>query len=64
VNIRAGGVLVPNEKAGLASITGTVIRSGGTEKYPSDSLNVLLENQAASIETNIGFSSGSASMEV
>lgn len=64
VNIRAGGVLVPNEKAGLASITGTVIRSGGTEQYPSDSLNILLENKAASIETNIGFTSGSASMEV
>ncbi len=64
VNIRAGGVLVPNEKAGLASITGTVIRTGGTEKHPSDSLNTLLENKAASIETSIGFTSGSASMNV
>ncbi|MDX1586062.1 MAG: hypothetical protein R3222_04940, partial [Balneolaceae bacterium] len=33
VMIRTGGVLVPNEKAGLASITGTVMRSGGSENY-------------------------------
>ncbi|MCW9708623.1 M16 family metallopeptidase [Fodinibius salsisoli] len=62
--IRTGGVQVPNDKAGLASITGTVIRSGGTETYPADSLNTLLENKAASIETSIGFTSGSASMDV
>lgn len=64
VRIRTGGVLVPNEKAGLSSVTGTVIRSGGTESIPSDSLNVLLENRAASMETGISFSSGSAGMNV
>lgn len=64
VIIKTGGVLDPAAKEGLASITGTVIRSGGTEQYPSDSLNVLLENRAASMETGIGFSSGSASMNV
>lgn len=62
--IRTGGVLNPNKKTGLASITGTVMRSGGTETYPADSLNTLLENRAASIETGIGFSSGNASMDV
>ncbi|MEQ9035686.1 MAG: pitrilysin family protein [Gracilimonas sp.] len=64
VNIKAGGVLVPADKEGLASITGTVIRSGGTESISADSLNVLLENKAASIETGIGFTSGSAWMNV
>ncbi|MDZ7681802.1 MAG: pitrilysin family protein [Fodinibius sp.] len=64
VNIRTGGVLIPNEKAGLASITGTVIRSGGSKNISSDSLNTLLENNAASMETGIGFSSGGASMNV
>jgi predicted Zn-dependent peptidase len=64
VNIRTGGVLVPNEKAGLASITGTVMRSGGSTNISSDSLNTLLENNAASMETGIGFSSGGASMNV
>lgn len=64
VLVRTGGVLVPNEKAGLASITGTVIRSGGTETYPADSLNTMLENKAASMETYIGFTSGGAGMSV
>lgn len=64
VLVRAGGVLVPNEKAGLASITGNVIRSGGSENYPADSLNTLLENKAASMETSIGFTSANASMNV
>ncbi|WP_421773939.1 M16 family metallopeptidase [Gracilimonas sp.] len=64
VNIKTGGVLVPAEKEGLASITGNVIRSGGTQSIPADSLNVLLENKAASMETGIGFTSGSAWMNV
>lgn len=64
VRIRTGGVLVPNEKAGLASLTGTVMRSGGTKSYPADTLNQLLENRAASMETGIGFTAGSASMNV
>lgn len=64
VIVRTGGVQVPNEKAGLASITGTVMRSGGTQSYPADSLNAMLENRAASMETGIGFTSGSAGMNV
>lgn len=64
VIIKTGAVLDPAEKEGLASITGTVMRSGGTEQNPADSLNVLLENKAASMETGIGFTSGSASMNV
>ncbi|SMO51478.1 M16 family metallopeptidase [Fodinibius sediminis] len=64
VTIRTGGVQVPNEKAGLAAMTGQVIRSGGTPSHPADSLNALLENRAARIETGIGFSSGSAGMNV
>jgi len=64
VNVRTGGVLVPNDKAGLASVTGTVIRSGGTKNISSDSLNTLLENNAASMETGISFTSGGASMNV
>jgi predicted Zn-dependent peptidase len=64
VNVRTGGVLAPNEKAGLASITGSVMRSGGTKNISADSLNRLLENRAASMETSIGFSSGGASMSV
>lgn len=64
VDIRTGGVLVPNEKTGLASLTGEVIRSGGTSKYPADSLNQLLENNAANMSSYIGFTGGGASMNV
>lgn len=64
VLVRSGGVLVPNEKAGLQSIAGTVMRTGGTTSIPGDDLNELLEDRAARMETSIGLSSGSASMNV
>ncbi|MBV5260291.1 insulinase family protein [Synechococcus moorigangaii CMS01] len=59
--IRTGSRLEPADKVGLAGITGTVMRSGGTLKHPADTLNNLLEQRAASIETSIGEGSGSAS---
>jgi predicted Zn-dependent peptidase len=62
--VRTGGVLVPNEKAGLQSVTGTVMRSGGTTSITGDELNELLEDRAARMETGIGLTSGSASMNV
>jgi zinc protease len=51
----------PLEQVGLASITGEVMRSGGTLNHPADDLNQILEQDAASIETGIGNASGSAS---
>lgn len=62
--IRTGGLLEPESKTGLASITGQVIREGGSENYPADELNELLENRAANMSTFIGFSSGSAQLNV
>lgn len=50
--IRTGSRLEPADKVGLAGLTGTVLRSGGTETMPSDELNAFLENRAASIETS------------
>ena len=58
----AGSVYEPAEKRGLASITGTVMRSGGTESMSPDSLNTVLENVGATVETGIGETSGSAYM--
>jgi len=60
--IRTGARLEPADKVGLASLTGQVLRTGGTGSLSPDELNELLENKAASIETSIGTSSGSASM--
>ncbi len=44
---------------GLAGITGSVMRSGGTTKHSADELNEILEQKAASIEAGIGTNSGS-----
>lgn len=59
--IRTGSRFEPANKIGLAQLTGTVIRSGGTENHPPEELNLILEQKAASVETNIGNTSGSAS---
>jgi len=59
--IRTGGRLESGEKVGLADITGTVLRSGGTEKHPSNVLNQLLEQRAALVETSIDLNAGTAS---
>jgi len=62
--IRTGSVYEPEEKAGLASLTGEVMRSGGTVSMPPDKMNEELEFMAASVETSIGRESGSASLSV
>ncbi len=62
VLVRTGSIMEPMDKVGLASMTGTVMRSGGSNKYPSSVLNPMLEDKAAVINTGIGFSNGSASM--
>jgi zinc protease len=59
--IRTGTRLEPADKIGLAELTGAVIRSGGTEKHSSAELNTILEQKAASVETSIGETFGSAS---
>ncbi len=62
--IRVGSMYEPADKIGLASITGTVMRSGGTTSRSGDAIDEALENIAASVETRIGLDSGSASMSV
>ena len=49
--MRGGGLYEPAEKAGLAALTGTVLRSGGTAKLTGDQINEELEFIAASIES-------------
>ncbi|MFC1637125.1 M16 family metallopeptidase [Planctomycetota bacterium] len=64
VRIRTGSIYEPPEKIGLASITGMVMRTGGTTSKTGDELDEHLESIAASVETGIGLNSGSASMSV
>lgn len=59
--IRTGSRFEPANKVGLAQLTGTLMRSGGTLNHPAAELNSILEQKAASVETSIGNSAGNAS---
>lgn len=61
--IDTGSRYEPADKVGLATITGTLMRSGGTQNHPPELLNALLEQKAASVETGIGVASGNASFD-
>ncbi|MFW6131860.1 MAG: M16 family metallopeptidase [Candidatus Aminicenantaceae bacterium] len=56
--IHTGSVFEPEDKIGLASITGQVLRTGGTETRTGDEIDKELETMAASISTGIGQTSG------
>lgn len=58
---RTGSRFEPADKVGLARLTGTVMRTGGTKTHSSDELDLLLEEKAAAVETGIGTTAGSAS---
>jgi len=62
--IKTGAIYEPQEKAGLASLTGYVMRSGGTVSMPDDKMNEELEFMAASVETAIDRESGSANLSM
>jgi zinc protease len=59
--VRTGNLFDPRDKVGLASLTGTVMRTGGTRAKTGEQLDEQLENIAASVESGIGESSGSVS---
>jgi len=58
--IGTGSMYEPADKVGLAAITGEVMRTGGTISKTGDEIDALLEQIAASVETGIGLTSGSA----
>ena len=57
---RTGDYLASPTQAGLAGITGEAMRLGGTVSHPPDVLSAMLEQKAASVETGISDTSGSA----
>ncbi len=59
--VRTGNLFDPPDKVGLATVTGMVMRTGGTKDKTGDELDEQLENIAASVETSIDESIGSAS---
>src|SRR5579883_563094 len=58
--IRTGSRFEPKNKAGLAEITGSVMRTGGTTSRSGDELDKELDRIGASVETGISRSTGSA----
>jgi zinc protease len=59
--VRTGNLFDPPDKVGLAEITGTTIRTGGTKNVTGDEWNVKLEDMASTVESAIGETSGSVS---
>ena len=57
---RTGERLVPDAQTGLGEIMGDAMRLGGTASYAADVLNVALEQRAASVETSLDTTAGSA----
>ncbi len=64
VRINAGSYLEPADKVGLASILGTVMRTGGTEKWAGDDIDELLEGIGGTVETSMDDVSGGAFVNV
>lgn len=62
--VRTGSVYEPASKRGLASITGQVLRTGGTASMSGDEIDRELETLAASISTSIGLASGNISLSL
>jgi predicted Zn-dependent peptidase len=62
--VRTGNRWEPLDKAGVASITGMVMRTGGSATRNGDQLDEELDRLGASVETGIGEDSGNASVSV
>jgi len=60
--IHTGSRHEPAEKAGLATVLGDVLRTGGTKSMTGDQMEDFLEARGARIETDMSEASGSAEM--
>ena len=62
LTLRTGSYLVPAGKEGLAGLTGSQIRRGGTKTLTAEQLDEKLDFLAANVGTSIGETSGRASL--
>lgn len=60
--VRTGSVYEPAAKAGLADLTGTVMRSGGAGGMTPEQMDDELEFMASSVESGIGADMGTVSL--
>jgi predicted Zn-dependent peptidase len=62
--IRTGSIYEPEDEIGLAGITGTVMRTGGTIHMTGGEINERLEFIAGSVEVGMGPEAATATMSV
>jgi len=62
VLIRAGSYVEPNGKEGLAAMTGSQMRAGGTATLPPDKFDEEADFLAATISSSIGDTQGTANL--
>jgi predicted Zn-dependent peptidase len=62
IRLRAGSWLEPEGKEGLASLTGSQMRRGGTRSLTAEELDERLDFLAARVSAGIGDTSGGASL--
>lgn len=60
--VRTGSVYEPPAKAGLASLTGSVMRSGGAGGIAPEKMDDELEFMASAVESSMGVDMGTVSM--
>lgn len=63
-SMRTGSWLDPADKIGLASLTGSVMRTGGSGDLSAEQVDEELEQFAGDISIGVGRQSGSASLDV
>ncbi len=64
VRVNCGSYLEPADKVGLAGICGSVMRTGGTQKWTGDQIDEALEAVGGSVESFIGLESGGARVDI
>jgi len=62
--IHCGDAYLPIEKMAIPELAGTVMRTGGTTSIAADSLNALLEMIGGTLELNVGYDNGTATLDI
>lgn len=60
--VQTGSIYDPSDKTGLAGLTGSVMRTGGSEGLPPEEMDAELEQMASSVEAGISSDVGNVSM--
>jgi predicted Zn-dependent peptidase len=63
-SVRTGKIYEPQEKNGLAGLTGTLMRTGGTQTMGPEEVDRALESLGANLDFSIGLESGSGSLNI